>query len=49
MACSTASRQLRKELAASGADPFVIAAQALDRVAQLQEQVRILEALLRRS
>jgi hypothetical protein len=49
MACSTASQQLRKELAASGADPFAIAAQALDRVAQLQEQVRILEALLRKS
>ena len=46
MACSTASQQLRKELATSGADPFAIAAQALDRVAQLQEQVRILEALL---
>ena len=49
MANSTEARQLRKQLAIDGADPFLIAAQALERNAQLQEQVRVLEAIIRRS
>ena len=49
MACSTASKQIRKQLALDGADPFQLLATVLERNAQLVEQVRILEALLRRS
>ena len=48
MACSTASKQIRKQLALDGADPFQLLATALERNAQLQEQLRILEALANR-
>ena len=49
MPTSTEAKQIRKQLALDGADPFQLLATVLERNAQLQEQVRILEALLRRS
>ena len=48
MANSTEAKTLRKQLALDGADPFQLLATVLERNAQLQEQVRVLEALLRR-
>ena len=41
-------RKIRKELAESGADPFAIAAQALEQVARYRQIVAQLEEQLRR-
>lgn len=47
MAYSTEAKQLRKQLALDGInDPFALLAHALERNAQLQEQVRILTAIV---
>ncbi len=51
MACSTEAattrqRQIRKTLAETGADPFVIAAEALARAERLEAEIRRLNALL---
>ena len=48
MPTSTEAKALRKQLALDGADPFQLLATALERNAQLQEQLRILEALANR-
>ena len=48
MPTSTEAKTLRKQLALDGADPFQLLATALERNAQLQEQLRILEALANR-
>jgi hypothetical protein len=51
MACSTEAtttrqRQIRKQLAIDGCDPFFIAAEALARAERLEARIRALEALL---
>jgi hypothetical protein len=51
MACSTEAqatrhRQIRKQLATDGVDPFQIAAEALARTERLEAEVRRLTALL---
>ena len=48
MPTSTEAKALRKQLALDGADPFQLLATVLERNAQLQEQLRILEALANR-
>lgn len=43
---STSTRHLRNQLIQDGADPFLIAAEAIDRSNRLQEQVTRLERVL---
>ena len=43
---STSTRQLRDQLIQGGVDPFLIAAEAIDRSDRLQKQVNRLEQVL---
>jgi hypothetical protein len=43
---ATTIRRIRKQLAADGADPFAIAAEAMARAERLEAEVRRLNALL---